>query len=150
MEINAQHKAVARMLAMGFPLREICAVYRMELARWSSVVGQPLFQQEVARIQQELEQRMLDDASSDPIMLELRQGAQRAASRLVKEIDNAGEDSNASSRIKAATTLLDRLGYTSKKDDQAQQVVFVSLTQDKVDAVMGKKVLAEQPESIQG
>lgn len=150
MEINAQHKAVARMLALGFELREVCEVYRLEYGRWKAVVEQALFQQEVARIQAELEQRMLDDTSSDPIMLELRQGARKAAARLVKEVDMTGEDANAGSRIKAAVSLLDRLGYTAKREDQQASVVFVTITGDKLDAIMGTKQLGEQPATVQG
>jgi len=149
-DLNQKHKAVARYLALGVSLSDICDQFGFNLTTWKQIVNAPIFKHEVERINGELEERILEDAVKDPVHLKLKMAATKAANRLIEEIDAAGEDSNASSRIRAAESILDRCGYNSKETDKSQQVIFVGLTPDKLDAILTKKEITPQPQSVQG
>lgn len=128
-------------------------MYGLNLATWKQIVSSPLFKQEIARVQEKLEDRLVEDSVSDPVLMKLKMAASKAADRLVAEMDMVGEDSNSSSRIKAATSILDRLGYGDKKEESKEpNIMFVSLSAEKLASIMGKKTLAAIPtgESVQG
>lgn len=93
----------------------------------------------------------MEESISDPVLLKLKSAAGRAVNRLVSEIDGVGEDSNPSTRLKAATSVLDRLGYGEKKDDSnAPNIIFVSLSSGKLSSITNKKSIVPQPDTIQG
>lgn len=150
-ELSTKHRTVARYLALGISIQEICQMYGLSLSAWKQIVGTPLFKQEIARIQEKLEDRLVEDSVSDPVLLKLKVAAGKAADRLVSELDSVGEDSNSSSRIKAATSILDRLGYGDKKEEKkTDSMIFVALSSSKLASILGKTELAVQPASIQG
>lgn len=93
---------------------------------------------------------MLDDAVKDPVIAKIKLASLRAATRLIEEVDSSGEDSSSMSRIKAAESILDRCGYTHKNEPQQNNVIFVSLSPDKLNSVLEKTEIKPQPSSVQG
>jgi len=149
-ELKTQHRAVARYLALGISLRDICAQFNLNHSTWSQVVITPLFKHEQLRIEAELEDKILDDEVKDPILARLKTATIKAVTRLVEEVDNCQEGSSASTRIKAAESILDRCGYSHKEKETTLNTVFVPISQEKIDAIFAKTPLLTQPDSVQG
>ena len=151
-ELNNKHRAVARYMALGLGLKEICDMFQLNHGTWQQITNTPLFKHEQERITSELEDRILEDAVKDPVIARIKAASLKAVNRLVEEIDAVGEESGAtsSSRIKAAESILDRCGYNSKKEDHPTGAVFIPVTQDKLDAIFSKAGILPQPQSIQG
>lgn len=151
-ELKNKHKTVARYLAMGLGLREICEMLMLNYGSWQQIVATPLFKHEINRVAQEIEERAIEAAVTDPVLLRIKSATLNAVNRLVNEVDNIDPESGASatSRIRAAESILDRCGYSTMKDDKPIGAVFIPVTQDKLDAIMAKSSIQAQPQSIQG
>lgn len=151
-DLNTKHRAVARYLALGVRLEDICAMYSLNLSSWRQIVTSPLFKHEVERVSSELEDRILEDAAKDPVMAQLKAGTLTAVKTLLHEAENHNpeEGASAGTRIRAAESILDRCGYNYKPEAPQSNVIFVSLGSEKLDAVLGKKEITAQPTSVQG
>jgi hypothetical protein len=149
-ELKTQHRAVARYLAFGVSLREICEQFNLNHSTWVQVVSTPLFKHEQQRIESELEDRLIDDEVKDPVLAKLKMATVKAVTRLVEEIDNCQEGASASTRIKAAESILDRCGYSHKEKETTMNTVFVPIQQEKIDAIFKKMAITPQADSIQG
>lgn len=125
------HKAVARDIALGLRLTDICKSRGLNFGTWNNVACGELFKSEVARMQQEIEDAVIDDVITDPVAKRLKTASTRAAEVLVEELDNHEKEDGASSstRQNAATAILDRTGYT-KKEVTPQSVVVLNLSPD--------------------
>jgi hypothetical protein len=99
---------------------------------------------------EELEDRVLEDAVKDPVLAKLKTAALRSVERLISEVDNAEEGASATSRIKAAESILDRCGYNHREKETGVSAIFIPLSQDKLDSILGKAPLSPQPQNIQG
>lgn len=150
--LNTKHRAVARYLALGLSLKEVCEQFNLNLDTWRQVTSTPLFKHEQERIMEELEDRVLEDAVKDPVLAKLKTSALKAVERLISEIDNGDKESGASatSRIKAAESILDRCGYNHREKETGVSAIFIPLSQDKLDSILGKAPLLPQPQNIQG
>lgn len=148
--LNQKHRAVARYLGLGISLREICSQFGLNYSTWTQIVSTPIFKHEQERIASELEDRILDDAVKDPVTAQLKAATLKAVNRLVSEIDNESESASASTRIKAAESILDRCGYNHQPKETALSAVFVPISQEKLDAILAKSEIKPQPQSIQG
>ena len=148
--LNTKHRAVARYLALGLSLKEVCEQFNLNLDTWRQVTSTPLFKHEQERIMEELEDRVLEDAVKDPVLAKLKTAALRSVERLISEVDNAEEGASATSRIKAAESILDRCGYNHREKETGVSAIFIPLSQDKLDSILGKAPLSPQPQNIQG
>ena len=139
-------------MALGISLEEISKNLGLNLASWRQIVCEPLFKQEVARIGRELEDRLLDSAVSDPILAKMKMNAMKAVEVLVQEMENVEKEmgGTAATRIKAADSLLDRVGYNTPQLQANQNIIFLEMSSEKLSALKGKKVLGKQPDSILG
>ncbi len=152
MNIQSKHKAVARYLALGFPLSDICDALGLNKATWARTVSEPIFREELSRIQMELEDRILDDGVKDPVYAALKIGAAKSVQTLLAEQANMNpeEGASASTRIKAANSILDRVGYNSAPQQAAVNITF-QLSREKLELACGKPPSIEpQPDSIEG
>jgi len=152
LNIQSKHKAVARYLALGFPLSDICNALGLNKTTWSRTISEPIFQEELSRVQTELEDRILDDGVKDPVYAALKMGATKAVATLRAELENTNpeEGASASTRIKAANSILDRVGYNSARQQAAVNITF-QLSREKLELACGKPApVAPQPDSIEG
>jgi hypothetical protein len=152
-ELKNHHKAVARQLALGVPLKKICEILNLSYSTWSQITCQQLFKDEVARVAGELEEAIIDEAVKDPVHARLRAASVQAANLLIEEIENNDPSQGASSstRIKAATSILDRAGYSSAPSAQVNQTLIFNLSESKLNSIMnGAKKPEVQPDSITG
>jgi len=150
MKIKTLHRAVARYLALGYPLEEVCSAFNLKLNTWRRIVRDSLFQQEVKRLEKEREDLELEASLTDPIIAQMKMNALRAVNRLIGEVDNFEEDlgANASTRIKAANSILDKLGYNKSIVGSGSTLLIQELSRDKLDAVEKKYRLSPQPDSF--
>ena len=137
MSLKPTHSAVARYLAMGLELKAICQYLNLDEEQWQTIVTGELFRAEVRRVQGEIEDAIIEKSMDDPLMVEMRNCAKRAVIRLGTEIDNEEKELGATStsRISAATNILDRLGYHARKEGIQQNVVVINMSQEKLAAV---------------
>ena len=143
---------MARYLALGIPLRDICSTLGLNHASWSRTISEPIFQEELRRVEAELEDRVLDDASSDPTLVQLKNLTRKAVETLSVELENTDveQGASASTRIKAANSILDRAGYSSLPTTPTVNISF-QLSKEKLDLVTGKAAsVSPQPDSIEG
>lgn len=149
-ELKSKHRAVARYLAVGLPLDKICDNLGLNYATWKTISNQELFKEAVRLIQVELEDRLIDESISDPVLLKIKLEAGKSVDRLVLERDMVETELGASSttRISAAKSLLALSGYD--KDQKAMSpMITINLTQDKIAAVMRNKDIKPQPDRIE-
>jgi len=151
-DLKTKHRAVARYLALGIPLADVCENLGLSLESWRQIVSEPLFKQEVKRVEGELEEKMLENAVSDPVVAKMKMSALQAVSVLVSEMNNQEKEMGASSatRIRAADSLLDRVGYNTPSVQNGSNIIFLEMSTAKLDALRGKKGVAEQPDSVRG
>jgi len=150
-KLNNTHRAVARYIALGLQLSEVCNHLGLNYESWRQTVNQPLFKEEVKRIQSEIENRMIEDAVTDPVVARLKMSAVKASELLVAELSNHEREDGASatSRIKAATEILNRAGYSDNQQVEGQNIIFLELSPEKLSALQPKKI-EKQPDKIKG
>ena len=71
-ELKSKHRAVARYLAVGLPLDKICDNLGLNYATWKTISNQELFKEAVRLIQVELEDRLIEESISDPVLLKIK------------------------------------------------------------------------------
>ena len=112
-----------------------------------------LFKEKLSDLQEKLEEKMVEEFASNPILHSIREECGKSVDRLASERDNFEEDANASSRIKAADSLLNRAGYVKPEDQKERDVIIVALSEEKLskirEAQVGGKIPA-QPDKVQG
>lgn len=140
-EIKSVHRTVARYLALGIPLSNVCESLGLNLSTWRQISAQELFKAEVKRIEGEIESQFVEEQSSDPVFLELKAASRQAAKRLTEEVNNFDPDTGASAatRIKAATSVLDRIGLTGVTDQRPQTMINIQISQAKADLLAKQK-----------
>lgn len=140
------HSIVARDLALGLSLVDICRNRGLNYNSWNQQTSSELFKQEVLRIQHEIEDAMIEDHVNDPTLATLRSATLSAAQRLKTEIDNL-EDGKPSTRISAAQATLELTGY---KKQEAKNVIVLNLSEAKLRSIQEASPLEAQPECILG
>jgi len=151
LELKSRHRAVARYMAIGCDLKTICDNYGLNYSSWLQITQAPLFREEVKRIELEIENRLVEESVTDRNILRMKLASTRAVARLEAEMDNIDADSGASAatRIKAATSILDRVGYSGKEDTgPSQNVVVFEFSKEKLEAVKSKSQVGVQPEAV--
>ena len=118
------HRLVASELALGFKLQEICAVRQLDLESWRRITNGKVFQVEVKKLGEAIEEQLIQDAGDDPALQKLKAAKMTAVNRLIDETDNFDEDASASTRIQASTQILDRTGIGKKQEDRVPAVVI--------------------------
>jgi hypothetical protein len=147
---SSQLRTVARYLALGMSLPDICTAYGLPYDHWKTATDTLIFRKEYERISLELEKRFLEDATEDPVVARLRLASSKAASRLSEEVDNFDPESGASAatRIRAADSILDRIGYTKKQEQSAPPALILVHLNASDFAAARAKALQPQPSDI--
>jgi len=145
---------VARDVALGCSIEEIAALRNLPSEEVRKVTRGGTFLKAVSEIQKEMDLRVIEEEAEDPIRRKLKVGAMRAANRLVEEIENTDRVEGASSttRIKAATTVLEMSGYG--KQENTSPLAVIMLSPGKLEAVRGTTpieiVLKDVPDMVDG
>jgi len=157
MALKPVYSMVAREMALGLSLVDICKARGLPLDSLQRVARGDLFKEEVKRCQALIDQELLEHASNDPILLKLKVLSDKAVDTLGVELDNYDPECGASStsRISASKAVLDRAGYGSKREDEkAAQVIILSLSETKLNAVKDVEINAalikSVPDSVDG
>lgn len=145
---DSRYRMVARYLALGVPLEEVCQAHGLEFLRWRTIVSSQMFRAVLEEINGEIDQRVAEEAVNDPTLATLRLNARKAADTLVEVMEGAAEGVTASSRIKAADSILDRTGFAREKEAAPPQVVFLKISANQLALVMGGNLPKEQPSSV--
>ena len=150
-KISGTHRLVAQYLAFGHPLSAVCEVLKLDFERWRTISSSPLMKNEISRIQTEREIQLADQSLEDPLYAQLRLASKKAVDRLEVEVDNDDPETgaNAGTRIKAATSILDRAGYLGGTKEQKNGVqVNIVISSGKAEALSALSPLEIAPESI--
>lgn len=138
-KLKPLHKVVAREMAMGASLRDICDNRGLNISTWRQITTCALFLQEVERVGREIENEDIDDFVRDPVRLKLKNARFQAASRLVEEIDNFDKENtgaSANTRLIAAKTVLEASG--DLKAQETGPTVVINLQESVLKQVMGE------------
>lgn len=106
-QLRHYHRAIARLVAMGWKNSEVAARFGMSESRMSILVNSPLFRSEVERLQGNLEGQMAD------ITKELADLRQRSVEVIAEELYQTERSQR---RLGAAFNILDRTGHHRKVD----------------------------------
>jgi len=131
-KITPRHRALMRRLVAGMPLSDACDDIGFSISRASIIVNSPLFQEEMKRMEGEVEKGFVEaeaDRSTDPVRKALSESSAKAAATL----DGALSDENAVVRVSAAKDILDRTGYA--KEDKIKAKVLVEPSQSLIDVI---------------
>ncbi len=111
-----------------------------------------LFESAVTELQMSMDQEFISAEAEDPVRLLLRSKAKSAATRLGEEMDNFDMDTggSASTRIKAADTILNLSGYG--KQEVTNNLAVIMLSPDKLKAVHSAdaRILENVPDMVDG
>ena len=151
------YNIVAREVALGIDLRDICEARKLNLESIQRVSRGELFKAEVNRLQAVIEDEMVTQAVEDPVLAKLRALSYNAVGRMADEMDNYDSETGASAatRLSASKGILDKAGYAGKKDENdGAKVIILSLSAAKlksvksvdIDAMMVQNV----PDSVDG
>ena len=151
------YTVVARELALGISLEDICVVRSLNLETMRRVVRGDLFKEELRRFQDEVDREILEQVHTDPVLQKLKTLSYNAVGRLESEMDNFDPETGGTgaSRISASKAILDRSGYTGKQEDKGDTKVIIMLSESKLDAVkkavdVKEEILANVPDSVDG
>jgi len=131
-KITPRHRALMRRLVAGMSLSDACNDIGFSISRASIIVNSPLFQEEMKRMEGEVEKGFVEaeaDRSIDPVRKALSESSAKAAATL----DGALSDENAVVRVSAAKDILDRTGYA--KEDKIKAKVLVEPSQSLIDVI---------------
>lgn len=140
------HRAVARELAVGLTLEEICKAKALNITSWRQITTSPLFREEIKRIRNQIEDAIVDDHVDDPARLRLINSRNRAAEVLREELDNherEAEGATAATRIKAANSILEATGDKDQGQDKGN-VVILNLAE----SVLNKAMDSSRPKDV--
>lgn len=155
-KLKPVYAIVAREVALGIDLRDICEARKLDYANVQRVSRGDIFKAEVKRLQGVIEQEMVASAVEDPVLAKLKGLSYRAVGILGDEMENYDSETGASSttRISASKGILDKAGYAGKKEEDVSRVIILSLSQEKLDAVSGvditKSILDNVPDVVDG
>ena len=149
-ELKPMDYIVATHLAYGIKLTEICRTHNLSYQSYLARKKQPRFQalidEKLAKIEEELDTMHIED----PVMGLFKAQKMNAAKRLVDEMNSETDDSNSTSRQRAANSILDRIGYSSQKTEQIAPVVNIVISDKKHSIVSVKEQpLEKQPDVIE-
>jgi len=148
-KISCRHRALMRKLVSGMTLSQACDDLGFSISRASIIVNSPLFQAELASMEEELKRSFIEArtekevAGSDPVHTLLSETAELAA----RTLKGALSDDSATTRISAARDILDRAGYA--KEDKIKARVLVEPSPSLV-AVIGRIVADRSVETRKG
>ena len=138
-------RMVARYLALGIPLAEVCTAHGLNPTSWRVIVSSPMFQTLLTEVNQEIDERVAEEAVGDPTLATLRVNSLKAAQTLAGLVDKGDSDSV---KIKAADSILDRTGYGREHEKPAPSVIFLELSAEKLAIVTNRFSFTRQPEHI--
>jgi hypothetical protein len=112
-QVRPWHRAMARMVAAGARPGEIAESFGYSPCQISIIIGSPLFQAEVSRL----------ESQADAEAISVRQDLQIMSTRAIEVLDEALETpvkdwQDRAKRIDAAFGVLDRAGYGKKEQPQ--------------------------------
>lgn len=134
---------VARLMALGRNVEDICETYKMDYQATLRQTQSTLFKTKLQELSSEIEAKLIEEAGSDPIMLELQSHGLKAAQRLGKEVNNMEEElgAAANSRIKASNDILKRLGYSEESKQNTNPVnIVLNFNPETINRIKEKKV----------
>lgn len=130
-------------MAEGYALKDICENLNLKLSTMRHVTTCDLFVNQLSIRQEEIYQKEL---AEDLILTKLKRAAPGAVDRLIEERDSEAEDATANTRIKASTSILDRIGYSGKVETQVQNNIVIQLSETKLAIIREERELKEQPQ----
>lgn len=132
--LKPRHRQVLRLLATGkYSLKQICEMYGLNYQSWCNISNSALFQTELKRLQEQLDDEFFEQELDDPIIAQARQKASAAVTTLVREMENTDplEGASAATRIKASEKILGLSGYTvdgKKKDEDSGKMIIIQIS----------------------
>lgn len=139
--LNTRHRMVARELALGRRLKEVCEEMDLKLSTWQQIASKPLFKAEVQRIAQEIEKEMIQAAGEDPVRRFAKSKALPAVNLLAEEMTNDDpSQANSNSRQNAAKALLSLGGYSASQPQTQVNLaaVNIAISPAKLEAMLSK------------
>jgi hypothetical protein len=100
---------------------------------WLVITQASLFKSEVERIRQEVENSSIEQFINDPVRARMQTHANEAVEVLAEELNNHEKEDGASAntRLSAANSILDRIGYGRKDKDEMPSII-INLSTEKV------------------
>ena len=125
-KVNSRHRALMRRLLSGMSLKEACQDLGYSISRASVIVNSPLFQEEMKKMQEEIDGKFVE-AEGEKIHTDIvRRRLLRLSEKAVGALEEALEDRSGSVRVSAAKEILDRTGFV--KEDKGEVSVLVQPT----------------------
>lgn len=149
MKLKPLHSAVARELALGLRLIDICQARGLNYSSWQQITSSELFKLEVKRLVEEIEDEVIDNHVNDPVLARLKVASYKAADRLASEVDNFEEETGAkaATRITASQAILKITGYEKM---EAKNVIVLNLSENKLNSILDVPELVPQPLNVVG
>lgn len=138
-KLKSTHKTVAREMAMGASLVDICRARGLNILTWRQITTCDLFKQEMERVFKEIEDEEVDDFVRDPTRIKLRNARIVAAERVVNEVDNFNRDNegaSSSTRLAASKLILEAAGDLKAKE--TGPTVVINLQESVLKTVMAE------------
>ena len=145
-------RSVAREVALGIPLHEICVARQLDHESWKRIASGTIFKTEVERISTKIEEQIVADEAEHPVLQKLKVAAVKAVETLVSEVTNYEKDeegATATTRINASKTVLELAGFT-KKEEQKIPTVVINISSSKASSLSRPSEIVECPQNVIG
>jgi len=153
-KLQTLHKIVARDMALGFSIENICEGRKLNLSDWKRTVNSTLFAAEVERVRNLFEEQLLESYHDDPAFQKIKESRMIATQTLIDEMTNFDKETGGSgtTRLKAAVEVLEIAGV-KKAQQQNTNVTILQISDTKAAALAKRtqqmgRTLSSQPTSI--
>lgn len=150
--LSPLYRMVARDFAIGISLEDIAELRNLPMAEVKRVAEGATFQKAVEKIQIDIDAALVQEEASDPIRALLKAQAKKSVTRLSDEVDSDNKEGGAcaTTRIKAANSILTMLGYG--KQEAQTNLAVIMLSPDKLKSVNGfeQVTLDNVPDLVDG
>jgi len=132
-KLTSRHRALMRRLLAGMTLKEACEELGYSLSRASVIVNSELFQEEMRRMQEQLDNRFVECEGEKATVEMVRERLEKLSAKAVQTLEQCLNSLSDNVRVSAAKEILDRSGFVKK--ERQEMDVYVQPTPGLIEAL---------------
>lgn len=145
---------VARLLSLGLDYEDVATSTGLPIDSVAKVARGNLVKKRIRELTKELDERVIDDAATDPTTLFLRNKSMKAAETLAYEAENYDKEeqgATSSTRISASKEILALAGYKAQEEKSSGgNVIMISADKVNLGRDIIEKTSTVMPDFVDG
>ena len=128
-KVSSRHRHLMRLQLMGYTPMQMSKEVGMTAQQVSTVINSPLYLEELKRLQKEADSMTLEKETGGSVRKFLLEESVNSLNTIRNLRDGSTEDGV---RLRSATEILDRAGYTQKKETDRGTIVQINIGEAQV------------------